>query len=154
MAVQITRRRMRSGGAGSPAFSALALTGGFAGTAAVPVGLAVELGVSAVFVSAWSAIGNYVNLMLGKQYKCNQTFFYKPRVVRCQADLEDSSVTFRPKDEVEAGGLGECVEISVAREERNAAVNTALSNQRIAKAGFAPLGQYHSPQGSCTLPIA
>src|SRR6266699_2260629 len=89
MAVQITRRRMRSGGAGSPAFSALALTGGFAGTAAVPVGLAVELGVSAVFVSAWSAIGNYVNLMLGKQYKCNQTFFYKPRVVRCQADLED-----------------------------------------------------------------
>ena len=55
---------------------------------------------------------------------------------------------------VEAGGLGECVEIPVAREERNAAVNTALSNQRIAKAGFAPLGQYHSPQGSCTLPIA
>src|SRR2546428_13443606 len=70
MAVQITRRRRRSGGADSPAFSALALNGGFAGTAAVPVGLAVELGVSAVFVSAWSAIGNYVNLMLGKQYKC------------------------------------------------------------------------------------
>src|SRR5437879_9613892 len=120
MAVQITRRRKRSGGAGSPAFSALALTGGFAGTAAVPVGLAVELGVSAVFVSAWSAIGNYVNLMLGKQYKCNQTFFYKPRVVSCQADLEDSSVTFRLKDEVEAGGLANAVELWVGRRRRKA----------------------------------
>src|SRR4029077_2415572 len=69
MAVQITRRRMRSGGACSAALSALALTGGFAGAEVAPVGLAVELGVSAVFVSAWSAIGNYVNLVLGKQYK-------------------------------------------------------------------------------------
>jgi hypothetical protein len=55
------------------------LTGGFAGAVAVPVGLAVELGVSAVFVSAWSAIGNYINLVLGKQYKCNQTGLYITR---------------------------------------------------------------------------
>src|ERR1700730_12329053 len=90
MAVQITRRRMRSGGGTSPAFSALALTGGFAGAAAAPVGLAAELGESAVFVSAWSAIGNYVNLVLGKQYKCNQTFVYKAREALCQADLRKS----------------------------------------------------------------
>src|SRR5579872_1453806 len=78
---------MRSGGAALPAFSALALTGGFAGTAAAPEGLAAELGESAVFVSAWSAIGNYVNLVLGKQYKCNQTFCYKLREAVCQADF-------------------------------------------------------------------
>jgi hypothetical protein len=75
---------MRSGGA-SPALSAL--TGGFAGAAAVPVGLAVELGVSAVFVSAWSAIGNYINLVLGKQYKCNQTGLYITPGSLCQADF-------------------------------------------------------------------
>src|SRR5579863_4732739 len=77
---------MRSGGAS--ALPALALTGGFAGTVAVPVGLAVELGVSAVFVSAWSAIGNYINLVLGKQYKCNQTNVYIPAEALCQADFQ------------------------------------------------------------------
>src|ERR1700730_14877130 len=112
MAVQITRRRMRSGGGTSPAFSALALTGGFTGAAAAPVGLAAELGESAVFVSAWSAIGNYVNLVLGKQYKCNQTFVYKLRQAVCHADLNDlmkgSSASSRPglQDKVEAGSLG------------------------------------------------
>jgi uncharacterized protein YigE (DUF2233 family) len=78
---------MRSGGAFSAALSALALTGGFAGAEAAPVGLAVELGVSAVFVSAWSAIGNYINLVLGKQYKCNQTDVYIPAEPLCQADF-------------------------------------------------------------------
>src|ERR1700739_2055099 len=93
MAVQITRRRMRSGGACSPALSALALTGGFA-EAEAPVGLAVELGVSAVFVSAWSAIGNYINLVLGKQYKCNQTDVYIPAEPLCQADFHTSTRDF------------------------------------------------------------
>lgn len=94
MAVQITRRRIRSGGTCSAALSALALTGGFAGAVAVPVGLAVELGVSAVFVSAWSAIGNYINLMLGKQYECNQTDVYIPAEALCQADFHTSTPDF------------------------------------------------------------
>src|SRR5579864_3851623 len=83
---------MRSGGAS--ALPALALTGGFAGAVAVPVGLAVELGVSAVFVSAWSAIGNYINLVLGKQYKCNQTDVYIPAEPLCQADFHTSTRDF------------------------------------------------------------
>jgi hypothetical protein len=59
-----------------------------------PVGLAVELGVSAVFVSAWSAIGNYINLVLGKQYKCNQTNVYIPAEPLCQADFHTSTRGF------------------------------------------------------------
>jgi len=59
-----------------------------------PVGLAVELGVSAVFVSAWSAIGNYINLVLGKQYKCNQTNVYIPAEPLCQADFHPSTRDF------------------------------------------------------------
>ena len=94
MAVQITRRRMRSGGACCAALSALALTGGFAGAEVAPVGLAVELGVSAVFVSAWSAIGNYINLVLGKQYKCNQTDVYIPAEPLCQADFHTGTPDF------------------------------------------------------------
>ena len=47
-----------------------------------------EFGASAVFVSAWSAIGDYVNLVLGKQYECNQTDFYIPAGAVCQGDSE------------------------------------------------------------------
>src|ERR1700730_18842506 len=101
---------MRSRGA-SPALSAL--SGGFAGAATVPVGLAVELGVSAVFVSAWSAIGNYINLVLGKQYKCNQTGLYIPAAPLCQADFWDCSVTSRSKDKAETSSFREGPKVAV-----------------------------------------
>jgi hypothetical protein len=49
------------------------LTGGFAGTVGVPVGLAVELGVSAVFVSAWSAIFGTRLPLISRAYKYNKS---------------------------------------------------------------------------------
>src|SRR5579863_4181377 len=119
---------MRSGGT-SAALSALALTGGFTGAAGVPVGLAVELGDSAVFVSAWSAILELRNLVLGKQYKYkNQTDVYIPAEPLCQADFGDCSVTFRSKDKAETSSFREGPKVAVSRQERNATVYTALHN--------------------------
>src|SRR5690242_8058751 len=88
MAVQITRRRIRSGGAAPAALSTLALTGGFAGAVTVPVGLAVELGDSAVFVSAWSAMLKTRYLLQVGLYKYfHKTFFYILWDHDCQGDL-------------------------------------------------------------------
>src|ERR1700720_1702 len=99
MAVQITRRRMRSGGADSPAFAALALTGGFSGTVGVPVGLAVELGISADFVSALSAIFLVRLPLISRAYIniTNKTFSYKLQGLLCQADLRAPLSHSRPR---------------------------------------------------------
>jgi len=64
------------------------------------------------------------------------------------------SVRSGPKDKIEARSFGERPEVTVSREKRNASVNTALGDQRIAEARFAALCQHHRSQPSCLLPVS
>ena len=56
--------------------------------------------------------------------------------------------------ELEVCSLGERAEVSVARDQSNALVDTALGDQRIAEARSAALCQDLIPQCSRALPIA
>jgi hypothetical protein len=67
---------------------------------------------------------------------------------------EVASIDSRPKYKIEARSLGKCQEIAVAGEEKNAAVEAALGDQRIAQARFVALCQHLRAQNSCPLPIA
>ena len=59
-----------------------------------------------------------------------------------------------PKYKIEVCGLGERAEVPVARDDRNALVDTALGDQRIAETRLAALCEHLSPQLSRPLPIA
>ena len=67
--------------------------------------------------------------------------------------LDWTLVTSRRKNKIEAGSLGERFEVAVSGEKSNATVDTALRNQRIAKACSAAFCQHHRAENSCTLPI-
>src|ERR1700674_4984854 len=58
------------------------------------------------------------------------------------------------KHEVEVCSHGERAEVPVARDERNALVDTALGDQRIAETRLASFYQHLSPQRSRPLPVA
>src|ERR1700687_3145292 len=58
------------------------------------------------------------------------------------------------KHKVEVCSHGERAEVPVARDERNALVDTALGDQRIAETGLAARGEHLSPQRARRLPIA
>src|SRR5882762_8756185 len=60
----------------------------------------------------------------------------------------------RPKYKFEARSIGERSKVPVSREERNASVDAALGNQRVAEACLAALRQHLRSQRSCSLPIA
>ena len=64
------------------------------------------------------------------------------------------SVRSQPKYKIEAHGFGEHSEVPVSREERNASIDAALGNQRVAEACLAALSQHLSSQPSRSLPIA
>ena len=59
-----------------------------------------------------------------------------------------------PKYKIKARSFGERSEVPVSREERNASVDTALGDQRVAEARLAALCQHLRSQPSCPLPIA
>src|SRR5258708_6831151 len=65
---------------------------------------------------------------------------------------EAGSVRSGPKYKMEARSFGERAEVPVAREERNAAVDTALGDQRVAETRLAALCQHLGSQASCPLP--
>ena len=67
---------------------------------------------------------------------------------------EIGSLRRGPNQEIEAGSVGERPEVPVSREERNPAIDTALSDQGIAEARLAALRQHLRPQLACPLPIA
>jgi hypothetical protein len=64
------------------------------------------------------------------------------------------SVRSRPKYKIEAHSFGERSEVPVSREERNASIDAALGNQRVAEACLAALSQHLRSQLSRSLPIA
>src|SRR6267378_853889 len=64
------------------------------------------------------------------------------------------SVRSRPKYKIEARSFGERTKVPVSREERNASVDAALGNQRVAEACLAVLRQHLRSQLSRSLPIA
>src|ERR1039458_894041 len=64
------------------------------------------------------------------------------------------SVRSRPKHQIKTRSFGERPEVSVARKERNATVDTALGDQRVAEARPAALCQHVRPQRCRPLPIA
>src|ERR1700690_2428242 len=64
------------------------------------------------------------------------------------------SVRPRPKHQIKTRSFGERPEVSVSRKERNAPVDAALSDQRVAEARPAAPCQHPRPQRSCPLPIA
>jgi hypothetical protein len=67
---------------------------------------------------------------------------------------EVRSVRSGPKYKIEEGSFGERSEVPVSREERHTSVDTALGNQRVAKACLAALCKHLRSQPSCSLPIA
>src|ERR1035438_5022304 len=75
-------------------------------------------------------------------------------VAQGEGKAKNGSVGCGPNDEMEAGSVGERPEIPVSRKERNPAIHTALSDQGIAEARLAALGQHLRPQLACALPIA
>src|SRR6266850_1069260 len=64
------------------------------------------------------------------------------------------SVRSRPKYKIEARSFGEHSKVPVSREERNASVDAALGNQRVAEACLAALRQHLRSQRPRSLPIA
>src|SRR2546430_2128847 len=64
------------------------------------------------------------------------------------------SVCSRPKYTIEARTFGERSKVPVSREQRNASVDAALGNKRVAEACLAALRQHLRSQRSCSLPIA
>ena len=59
----------------------------------------------------------------------------------------------RSDHEVQVGGLGECVEVAVARNERNPAIDATLGDQNVAQARFQALAQNLSSQRAGSFPI-
>lgn len=57
------------------------------------------------------------------------------------------------KYEFETGTFNKRAEISVPRDQRNAAIDAALSDQSITEPGLSMLRQNSSPQPACPMPI-
>ena len=58
-----------------------------------------------------------------------------------------------PERKIQICSGGEGVEVAIARNERDALVDTALRNQRIAETGLTAFCQHFSSQRSCPLPV-
>jgi len=52
-------------------------------------------------------------------------------------EVAESATVLRSPGEIEAGGIGEQAKISVSRQERNTAINAALSDQRVSETRLA-----------------
>ncbi len=70
--------------------------------------------------------------------------------VEADSALRSSAI----KNHMQWRGVGEGVEILVARKKRNVSVETSLSDQSVAEARFAAIGQYFRPQKTGALPVA
>jgi hypothetical protein len=63
-------------------------------------------------------------------------------------------VRLAPDDEVEPGGVGECHDIPVARQERQAMIDAALRDEGITQAGLPASGQNRGAQPTRARPVA